>query len=139
MFVDAKVCSLDKLVQLAHETGLTRFKDWSDRLQTRSNHFFLQKNTKSAMVVQNRNAAEITVWGKNFLQKNTKLAIEVWHFIFSYILMMGYAIKMPKRFMIHGYKAGGCFYIHSLNFDSRRHCKEQLLFIVIGSCASMVI
>ena len=73
MFVDAKVCSLDKLVQLAHETGLTRFKDWSDRLQTRSNHFFLQKNTKSAMVVQNRNAAEITVWGKKFPTEKHKV------------------------------------------------------------------
>ena len=32
MFVDAKVCSLDRPVQAAQETGLTGFQDRSDRL-----------------------------------------------------------------------------------------------------------
>ena len=31
MFVDAKVCSLDRPVQLAQDAGLTGFQDWSDR------------------------------------------------------------------------------------------------------------
>ena len=32
VFVDAKVCSLDRPVQAAQETGLTGFQDRSDRL-----------------------------------------------------------------------------------------------------------
>ena len=82
MFVDAKVCSLDGPVLPVHETGLTGFQDQFDYLKDWSNSFSTE-NTKSAMVIQNNDAAEVSVWGQSFISKI--LAVEVRHyFIFSY-------------------------------------------------------
>jgi len=93
MFVDVKVHSLDKSVQPVYETGLTGFQDRSDRLWNRSNCFFAE-NTKSAMVSQNHNTTEDSVWRKSFIDyQQSSSCIKVWHFTFSYILMM----SMPSR------------------------------------------
>ena len=58
---------------------------------------FSVENTKSAMVAQNHNAAEVSDWRKSFIDYlQSSCCIKVRHFTFSYILMMSYAIKMPK-------------------------------------------
>jgi hypothetical protein len=49
------------------------------------------------MMAQNHNAAEVSVWRKSFIDYlQSSSCIKVWHFTFNYILMMSYAIKMPK-------------------------------------------
>ena len=63
MFIVARVCLLDKLVQPVSETGLIGFLDRSDCFKDRSNRFPAEV-TKSAMVSQNIKTAEVSVWRK---------------------------------------------------------------------------
>jgi len=63
MFIVAKVCLLDKLVQPVSETGLIGFLDRSSRFKDRSDRFPAEV-TKSAMVSQNIKTAEVSVWRK---------------------------------------------------------------------------
>ena len=55
------------------------------------------ENTKSALVAQSHDAAEVSVWEQFFIDyQQISSCIKVRHFIFSYVLMMSYAIEMPK-------------------------------------------
>ena len=89
MFVDAKVYSLDRLVQPVHETGLTV-------CQTGLTTYPIE-NTKPALVAQSHDTAEVSVWEQFLIDyQQISRCIKVQHFIFSYVLMMSYAINMPK-------------------------------------------
>ena len=60
--------------------------------------FFPTENTKSAMVAQNYNAVEVSIFLEDHFidcQQNS-ICINVRHFTFSCILMMSCAIKMLK-------------------------------------------
>jgi len=97
MFVDTKVHSLDKPVQPVFETGLTGFHDRSDRLWNRFNQFFLWKTLSRLWWPKIIMQPRFSAWRKSFIDYlQSSSCIKVWHFTFNYILMMSYAIKMPK-------------------------------------------
>ena len=89
MFVDAKVYSLDRPVQPVHETDLTACQTGLTTCPI--------ENTKSALVAQSHDAAEVSVWEQFFIDyQQISSCIKVRHFIFSYVLIMSYAIEMLK-------------------------------------------
>ena len=89
MFVDAKVYSLDRPVQPVHETDLTACQTGLTTCPI--------ENTKLALVAQSHDAAKVSVWEQFFIDyQQISSYIKVGHFIFSYVLIMSYAIEMLK-------------------------------------------